>query len=169
MQKERDPLNLRSLPLVEPPADDWPAIRSALVTRKRRQRLAQYTGGALAAAAAVLLAIGLFVQQPAQSPGPATLPAPALAGSPQTLVSVIALSQQLEKRVRSYRTEMGGMPTDSLVYQVELEDLIAQVDGELSMRPDSLDLWGQRVNLLLDLSQLYENRLRRDYQQMASL
>jgi len=39
----------------------------------------------------------------------------------------------------------------------------------LSMRPDSLELWSQRVNLLLDLSQLYQNQLRRDYQRMASL
>jgi hypothetical protein len=61
------------------------------------------------------------------------------------------------------------LPTDSLVYQVELEDLIAQVDDELSVRPDSLELWSQRINLLLDLSQLYQNQLRRDYHRLASL
>ena len=48
-------------------------------------------------------------------------------------------------------------------------DLVAQVDSELSVAPDSADLWSQRVNLLLDLSQLYENSLRRDYYRMASL
>jgi hypothetical protein len=32
-----------------------------------------------------------------------------------------------------------------------------------------LELWNQRVNLLLDLSRLYENQLRRDYHRMASL
>jgi hypothetical protein len=61
------------------------------------------------------------------------------------------------------------MPTASLVYQVELEDLVAQVDEELSRRPDSVDLWSQRINLMLDLSQLYKNQLRREYHRMASL
>jgi hypothetical protein len=161
MQKERDPLNLGSLPQVEPPSDDWPLIRSALIKHQRRRRIARYTGGVFAAAAMLMLAIGLSVQQPALAPAPAT--------APETLDSLIALSQQLETRVRSYRSEYAGMPTDALVYQVELEDLVAQVDDELSMRPDSLELWSQRVNLLLDLSQLYENQLRRDYHRMASL
>jgi hypothetical protein len=161
MQKEPDPLNLGSLPLVAPPSDDWPLIRSALVQHHRRRRVARYSGGLLAVAAMLMLAVGLFIHQPALAPAPA--------GAPQTLDSVIALSQKLETRVRSYRSEVGGMPTDSLVYQVELEDLIAQVDDELSMRPDSLELWSQRVNLLLDLSQLYQNQLRRDYHRLASL
>jgi len=87
----------------------------------------------------------------------------------RTLDSLIALSQQMENRVRTFRTEVGGMPTDSLIYQVELEDLVAQVDFELSVQPDSIDLWSQRVNLLLDLSRLYQNQLRRDYHRMASL
>lgn len=118
-------------------------------------------------AAMLMLAVGLFIHQPALAPPSA--PATAATTAPQTLDSLITLSQQLENRVRTYRSEVGGMPTDSLVYQVELEDLIVQVDDELSMRPDSLELWSQRVNLLLDLSQLYQNQLRRDYQRMASL
>ena len=44
-----------------------------------------------------------------------------------------------------------------------------QVDEELSANPESIELWGQRVNLLLDVTQLYENSLRREYRQMASL
>jgi hypothetical protein len=161
MQKERDPLNLSSLPLVTPPSDDWPLIRSALVKQQRRQRVVRFSGSILAAAAMVMLAVGLFIHQPALAPVPEA--------APQTLDSLVTLSQQLERRVRTFRSAVGGMATDSLVYQVELEDLIAQVDDELSMRPDSLELWSQRVNLLLDLSLLYENQLRRDYQRMASL
>jgi len=161
MQKERDPLNLSSLPLVAPPSDDWPLVRSALVKHQRRQRAVKFAGSMLAAAAMLMLAVGLFIHEPALAPAPE--------GTPQTLDSLITLSQQLETRVRTFRSGVGGMPTDSLVYQVELEDLIAQVDDELSMRPDSLELWSQRVNLLLDLSLLYENQLRRDYQRMASL
>jgi len=171
MQKELDPLNLRSLPLVEPPTDGWPQVRLALEQGNRRRRLTRYAAGTFAAAATVMLAVGLYVQQP----GPASLPAPAVesagtvAGSQPTLDSLITVSQQLEDRVRSFRSEVGGMPTDSLVYQVELEDLIARLDDELSMQPGSLELWNQRVNLLLDLSRLYENQLRRDYHRMASL
>ena len=30
MEKERDPLNLKGLPLVSPPQDDWPVIQAAL-------------------------------------------------------------------------------------------------------------------------------------------
>ena len=169
MQKERDPLNLGSLPLVAPPSDDWPLIRSALVKHQRRRRFTHYSGGLLAVAAMLMLAVGLFIHQPALAPPSAPATAAAAMTAPQTLDSLITLSQQLENRVRTYRSEVGGMPTDSLVYQVELEDLIVQVDDELSMRPDSLELWSQRVNLLLDLSQLYQNQLRRDYQRMASL
>ena len=168
MHKERDPLNLGSLPLVAPPSDDWPLIRSALVKHQRRRRVARYSGG-FAVAAMLMLAVGLFIQQPALAPSPAPANIAAAESAPQTLDSLITLSQQLETRVRTFRSEVGGMSTDSLVYQVELEDLIAQVDDELSMRPDSLELWSQRVNLLLDLSRLYQNQLRRDYHRMASL
>jgi len=82
---------------------------------------------------------------------------------------LIALSQQLESNLRKIRSQTGVMPTSSVIYQIELEDLVAQVDEELSMRPDSVDLWSQRINLMLDLSQLYQNKLRRDYHAIASL
>jgi hypothetical protein len=175
MQKERDPLNLGSLPSVEPPSDGWPAIRAELEKSRRSRRLGGVVAGSLAAAATVALAIGLFMQQPGDSQPMPVAPEPLAqeqetAPTPgQALDSLIALSQQLERQVRSYRVEFGAMPTDSLVYQVELEDLIAQVDNELSMNPESPELWGRRVNLLLDLSRLYQIQLRRDYHRMASL
>jgi len=175
MQKERDPLNLSSLPMVSPPSDGWPAIRAELAKEQSRRRLARYAGSALALAAAVVLTVGVLVRQPESVQAPATGPglvqsqAPKTAPGQQTLGSLIALSQQLETRVRSIRSEFGGLPTDAVVYQVELEDLIVQVDEELSMNPESLQLWSHRVNLLLDLSRLYENQLRRDYHRLASL
>jgi hypothetical protein len=160
MQKERDPLNLGSLPAVAPPSDGWPFIRAELEQQQRRHRWARYSGSALAVAAALMLAVGLFLHRP-------VLEDPVAA--PQALDSLIMLSQQLETRVRGYRTDLGGLPTESLVYQVELEDLIAQVDEELSMNPESTELWSQRINLMLDLSGLNQNQLRRDYSRMASL
>jgi hypothetical protein len=159
MQRERDPLNLGSLPAVAPPSDGWPFIRAELEKRQRWHRRAPFWGSALAVAAALMLAVGLFIHQPA----------PDAVATPQTVDSLISLSQQLETRVRAYRSEIGGLPTDALIYQVELEDMVAQVDEELSMNPDSTELWNQRVNLMLDLSRLYQNQLRRDYRRMASL
>ncbi len=55
------------------------------------------------------------------------------------------------------------------MYVAELEDLVAQVDTELSFSPRSVNLWGQRVNLLLDLAQIYQHQWERDYSRMASL
>jgi len=160
MQKERDPLNLSSLPSVAPPDDGWPHIRAALEKRQRRQRWTRYSGSVLGLAAALMLAVGLFIQQPVTEDAVAP---------PQALESLISLSQQLESRIRTYRSEVGDLPTEALVYQVELEDLVAQVDEALSMNPDSTELWSQRINLMLDLSKLYQNQLRRDYSRMASI
>jgi len=61
------------------------------------------------------------------------------------------------------------MPAKSAIYVAELEDLIAQVDNELSLKPDSIDLWGQRVNLMLDLARIYQQQWQIDYGRMAAL
>jgi len=182
-QKAEDPLNLQSLPLIEPPRDGWPAIEAALRSDHKRRNGARYAGLALAAAASVTLAIGLVLQKPI-STAPQRSAEPALAqdqpweqpapgksrqAPAETLETMIGLSQQLESRLRTIRSGSGDLPAGAIVYQIELEDLVAQVDEELSNRPDSLVLWNQRVNLLMDLERLYENRLRREYRQMASL
>jgi len=190
-QQQEDPLNLQSLPLISPPADGWPAVEAALRRDARRRALWRYAGGALAAAATVTLALGLYLRGPvdgdtgfgdelvagpadAETADPDTAPpatddAGAALAAPATLDSLIALSQQLEARLRAVRAEGGSLLASAVVYQVELEDLVIQVDEELSRHPESLALWHQRVNLLMDLEQLYENRLRREYQRMASL
>jgi hypothetical protein len=82
---------------------------------------------------------------------------------------LISISQTLEAQLKSLRDHTGSMPADSAIYVAELEDLVAQVDNELSYSPDSLNLWGQRVNLLLDLAQIYQHQWETDYGQMASL
>jgi len=180
MQQEKDPLNLRGLPLISPPADDWPAIEIVLRQQNKRRRMARLAGSTLAAAAALILAVGVFVYQPGGMPGNSatteqrqTVQAESTPSNKpfqdKTLDTMIALSQQLETNLRRFSSQVGVMPTSMVIYQVELEDLVAQVDEELSMRPGSVDLWSQRVNLLLDLSQLYQNELRREYHRMASL
>jgi len=187
MQKQQDPLNLQGLPQVPPLRDGWAAIESALREDRRRRTTGLYAGGALAAAAAVVLALVLVVQRPVPThPGDAPGPAPQLAEQSSsagngtvsgadtplpaaTLDSLMTLSQRMETRLRRMRDSLGDLPASDLVYQVELEDLVVQVDEELSARPDSLSLWNQRVTLLVDLERLYQNSLRREYRQMASL
>ena len=180
MQQERDPLNLGSLPLVSPPSDDWPLIEAALQKQNSRRRIITLAGATLAIAATVILAVGISVYRPNGSPastsGSGQLQTAQLENTvldegqqPTALDSLIALSQQLENNLRTIRLQSGAMPTASVIYQIELEDLVAQVDEALSMNPSSTDLWSQRIDLLLDLSQLYQNELRREYQRMASL
>lgn len=180
MQRERDPLNLGSLPLVAPPPDDWPIIEAALRKQNSHQRIVTLAGSTLAIAAAIILVVGVFVYRPDGIPAGTSgaqqlqnnqVENPVSSDGPQTntLDSLIALSQQLESNVRNFRSQVNVMPTSSVIYQVELEDLVAQVDEELSMRPDSMNLWSQRINLMLNLTQLYQNELRREYHAMASL
>lgn len=176
--ERRDPLNLGRLPEVRADFDGWPEIESALRQSGRRRRGRVVAGGALAVAATIVLALAFTLQPPETassvestngglvSAGQEAESAPLREPSVESL---IAMSQRLEDRIRLYRTRMGDLPSDALVYQVELQDLVAQVDSELSMAPGSVDLWSQRINLLLDLTQLYENSLRRDYYRMASL
>lgn len=176
-QQAEDPLNLRSLPLVTPPRDGWPGIEAALIEQKPGRRHARIAGVSMAVAAAAVLALVMLVNQPGGAPSAIEHPTSAFDTteaesaplSEPALESLIAMSQQLESRLRAYNSGTGDMPADLLVYQVELQDLIVQVDEQLSLNPESRDLWGQRVNLLLDVNQLYENHLRRNYQQVASL
>lgn len=177
-QKQEDPLNLRSLPLVKPEGDGWPEIQDALMQQGRRRNTRRLAGGTLAVAATAVLTLALLVGKPFDQAETAPvrtadlLPLDEPVSAPlqePTAESLIALSQKLENRLRLYRTQMGDLPAEVLVYQVELQDLIVQVDGELSLNPDSIELWGQRVNLMMDVVRLYEDSLRRDYHRMASL
>lgn len=183
MQKQQDPLNLQSLPLVAPQGDLWPAIENELRRAGRRRAIVGRAGAALAIAAAVVVAVGLVLRLPSSGPAvqpvqpastvDAAVPGLAESGSPGdapvSLDELITLSQGLERRLRLIRAEVGDLPARAVVYQVELEDLVVQVDEELSRSPESVSLWAQRVGLLMDLERLYQSGLRREYRQMASL
>lgn len=176
---ERDPFGLASLAQPQASGDSWPQIEAAL---KRQKQLKRFRW--MASAATVALALGIFWQlplsesglqknKPAQALAESTLPTqsaePQQDDEPANLAALINLSQQLERNLQLIRGEVAVMPEQALIYQVELEDLVAQVDEAINQNPESLELWSQRVNLLLDLNQIYKVQLRRDYSHVASL
>jgi hypothetical protein len=111
------------------------------------------------------------VTQPQISPPDAATLAATDASVPvqDDIKALINLSQTMEEQLRKMRQQTGSMPAESAIYVAEIEDLIAQVDGELNLEPGSVDLWGQRVNLMLDLAQIYQQQWEIDYGRMASL
>jgi len=168
----RDPFGFTRLPQPEPPEDAWPRIQAALRGRQRVRRM-KY---GLATAAVVTLAAGIYWQLP-KTTAPTARDAPIVVETSTTisaegtdsLESLISLSQKLERSLRARRAELGVVPAQALIYQVELEDLVSEIDAAINLKPQSHELWSQRVNLLLDLNQLYERQLRRDHRQIASL
>lgn len=174
--KRRDPLGLAGLPMLEPAVDGWPAIEQALREGQARPRPGRRV--ALAAVAGLALAALLLALLPKQAGDPA--PLPQLAGAAgqqaadgarqeQRLADLIYLSQGLEARLRALRADTTTLPAQSAYYVAELEDTIAQVDEAISATPAALDLWAQRVNLLLDLELIYERQWQLEYGRMAAL
>jgi hypothetical protein len=176
-QNTTDPLGLRELESIEPDFDGWDEIEAALKTHQQGKRRLRRTGGWLAVAASLVLVVSISLlrhQDPAPGEvpltGPATLAENSASVTDKDNVSaLIGLSQTMEEQVMKLRQSTGSMPADTAIYVAEIEDLIAQVDGELSVTPDSVDLWGQRVNLMLDLAQIYQQQWEIDYGRMASL
>lgn len=181
-QETRDPFGLGELPLLEPDQDGWAQVKAALETdrasplsQRRRRRL----GIGLAMAASLLLAIGVTRHQAnPDSNGPIDeAPVPVdLAQIQQVqdqdaevLQDLIAMSQSLEQRLRLLRDQTSSIPSESAVYIAEIEDLVARVDGQLGVQPQSLDLWTKRVKLMLDLEFLFQHQFEREYGRMASL
>ncbi len=176
---ETDPLGLGKLPMMTPDEDGWPAIEAALVADRQSRQRHRRVAGWLAAAASLVLVVSIATRLPGP-PQSGALPDPAQEAATQVadttsdpkedpLGELIAMSQTLERQLRTLRDASGSVPAESAVYVAELEDLVAQVDTELSFSPRSVNLWGQRVNLLLDLAQIYQHQWERDYGRMASL
>jgi len=176
-QEMNDPLGLRRLPAMEPGYDGWDQVQAALRGQQAPRHVWKRSGAWLAVAASLLLVLGisLFNTQTATAPGnPPESVATTTAESASlplkdNVNALIGLSQSMEEQVAELREETGPMPAESAIYIAELEDLIAQVDTGLSKTPESVDLWGQRVNLLLDLAQVYQQQWRIDYSRIASL
>jgi hypothetical protein len=174
-----DPLGLRDLEAIEPDYDGWAQIEAGLQTHQASKRNWQRAGGWLAVAASLVLVVGVTLnntQNPAtfdntvaSSPVGESSNAALNPQATDNLTALIGLSQNMQDQVKQLRLGTASMPAESAIYVAELEDLIAQVDNELSLTPDSIDLWGQRVNLLLDLAQIYQQQWQIDYGRLASL
>ncbi|HKX56231.1 MAG TPA: hypothetical protein VJN01_09020 [Xanthomonadales bacterium] len=191
--QERDPFGLATLPELQAPQDGWLAVSAQLQQQQRRRQ--QWLSG-LAIAATVTLVAGIVSILPQQ--GALTIPVEQTADIPtasreqgslphvggslaadnpgispaqesDNLAALQKLSQRLEQNLRYLSSGAGAMPAEMVVYQVELEDLVAQVDDAISQDPESSELWQQRVSLLMDLNQIYGAGLRRDEPYVASL
>ena len=176
-QSTNDPLGLRDLEAIEPGYDGWADIESALLTHQDSKRSWQRAGRWLAVAASLVIVVSFTMRT---FEGPATInpefasdtnvgASSSAARDTDNVGALIGLSQNMENQVKQLRQGTSSMPAESAIYIAELEDLIAQVDNELSFTPDSIDLWGQRVNLLLDLAQIYQQQWQIDYGRMAAL
>lgn len=174
-QNTSDPLGLSELDIVEPGYDGWAEIEAALRAHRDKRRKWRQAGGWVAVAASLVLVIGISQRGLDKQPGEPVNTVATSGGENASLPvednvdALIGLSQKMEEQVKKLRRETGPMPAESAIYVAELQDLIAQVDNELSLTPDSIDLWGQRVNLMLDLAQIYQQQWQRDYGRMASL
>lgn len=194
--ESRDPFGLSALPGLQPAEDGWAAVAASLQEHgnQQRQQRRHWISG-LAVAATVALAFGLVVLLPTPSErppaeqalnelasvdqNPQAEAAVEIAGERpdpntgvqdlQDLQTLQRLSQRLEQNLVYLRSSVGAMPAEMVVYQVELEDLVAQVDAAISQQPDVSELWQQRVNLLMDLNEVYGEGLRRDDPYVASL
>jgi hypothetical protein len=136
---------LAALPEERPPNDLWPSLHAELTARAQRHRwaLAGWAAACVAAAFTLVIAVrgGLEAWHEAQ-----------LARETKVLV---AASQQLEQRLRTYGGAgrvVNGRTADTIV---QLEDRIAVVDAQLSRvgperahSQDVLELWQERVQLL---------------------
>lgn len=180
-----DPLGLSELEAIDPGYDGWAQIESALQTNTKTQtnskRSWQRVGSWLAVAASLVLVITFTMRNP-ETPATNTPDFTSVGESSSAaydnaaydsqannIGALIGLSQNMENQVKQLRQKTASMPAESAIYVAELEDLIARVDNELSFTPDSIDLWGQRVNLLLDLAQIYQQQWQIDYGRMAAL
>jgi hypothetical protein len=146
---------LKALPGLRPSRDHWPETiaRYRADRRRRRTRVAGFTGLAVAASVAAALLVSDISR-----PGEATA---------EQLHQVMERSQALETALSDYNPE--GRVLDGRTARIaqELEDRIARVDRELEMvdlprqqtgDQELLKLWRERVGLLDALVDVHVTR-----------
>jgi len=135
---------LRALPSLRPARDNWPRVRARLEADRRRMAIRRGLLVGLAAAAALILAVGLRPATPAATPA-------------TEVARVMTRSHQLEQFLQAYDADSRVTDGQTARVAVDLEDRIAAVDQQLEAaqlleerQRDAamLQLWRQRVGLL---------------------
>ncbi len=136
---------LKSLPSFTAPRDRWPIVREAMKASRRRQRIARGGWTALAAAAAIVLLIGV---KSIPGSGPDVLAA-------QEVESLVEESQELEVLLREYYRQGRVVNVATAAAIADLEDRIALIDLGIERaqaaavaHDDMADLWRERVALM---------------------
>jgi hypothetical protein len=138
---------LKSLPQLDPPAALWSSIRDELDQRRSARRLRRGALASLAmAACAVVVVVTIALQVPNGSHDPA---------GPQdnALVQARQVSAVLESQLRLHH--LAAVDTASVESLVWLENELHWLDLQLSAKPDDIELWQRRAELLSEMSQLY--------------
>ncbi|MCU0621031.1 MAG: hypothetical protein MUC69_05955 [Gemmatimonadales bacterium] len=140
---------LRALPALRPASDQWPAVGARLAVERRRQAVRRAMAGAVAIAAGLLLAVGVW-RAPARD-------AQALAAEAE-LVELRERSRALEAAIEAYAPERRVVDGRTVRVASDLEARIADLDQrmqyhELDTRPGRGDaqlmqMWQERVGLL---------------------
>jgi len=135
---------LKALPAQRAPRDRWPVVREAMVSERRRTSWLRLAWGGVAAAAAVVLVMGVQNAQQRQ----------VLAVREQALNALMQRSQQLDatlKDVSDARRVWSGREAGAVV---QLEDSLSVLDSRLARRverqpsQDLVNLWKQRVQVM---------------------
>jgi hypothetical protein len=138
---------LKALPMLRPPRDQWSQVRSQVVSYRRRRRAVWGGVGGLALAASVALFLVL---------GGRTVAA-ADEESSRAIGTAMAQSQLLETALGRYRPEQRVTDGRTATVVAGLESQIAEVDRQLQVagmmqqrvRDEALlNLWRQRVGLM---------------------
>jgi hypothetical protein len=146
-----DPLNLRSLPQLDPPDGLWSDISDALDRRKRPTPPKRGWAPLAMAASVAALALCIALLRPADLPDPT-------GGAANQLVRLQAVSAALESQLDAYRDGVVSATTVDVIARMEQE--LAWLDAELSETPDDPALWAERIALLGEMNQRY---LRADW------
>ncbi|HEY2825895.1 MAG TPA: hypothetical protein VGI83_10145 [Gemmatimonadales bacterium] len=135
---------LRALPAERAPRDRWPVIREAIQGDRRRASWLRLAWGGVAAAAAVVLVMGVQTAGQRQH----------LAQQERALNDLIQRSQRLDATLRDVsgsRRVWNGREAGAVV---QLEDSLSALDSRLATRverqpsQDLVNLWKQRVQLM---------------------
>lgn len=137
---------LRALPAHRPPRDRWAAIKAQAVRDRRTTVVRRSAFGALAAAAAIAVLVGI------RGIG---VVGPTPASGQTELETLMAQSRQLETTLQTYDPAGRVLNARAAGVIADLEDRIALVDAGISQmtarngsRDDLISLWRDRVDLM---------------------